>query len=114
MDECREIIGLKLSPASIKAIDSIKHNQRYSQWLAPAFAVGIFNNIFMKSSLRTSTYNITQTDWVLYMKAMKSLPNGAQRYLKQVANYEIVSNQMDNNYKQVLFWKGIKNGCNLP
>lgn len=114
MADCGPIRGLKLDAAGQKAIARIKDNQQLGKLIGAVMTVGVFNSIFTKSQPPVAGYNITQTDWELYAKALRSLPVASARLVEREIDSMLLHYQMPGQHdnKQLKFWRAMKNGCN--
>jgi hypothetical protein len=109
---CDVIVGLTLDSESTQAIERIKKKQDIGRILAASLSAGIFNSIFTKSKAPVAAFNITQTDWSLYTKAIAALPSIQKAAIQKEIDLMILHYQMGNyDHKHVTFWKGLKYGC---
>lgn len=113
MADCGPIIGLKLDQVSQKAIQQINDNGKVGKLIATVATLGVFNSIFTKNKAPVAGYNIMQTDWELYAKAMSSLPDATKVLVQKeidamILHYYIPSNHDNRHLK---FWRAMKNGC---
>lgn len=111
MNNCKPIQGLKFDAISQKALNKISQKKESGKLLAAALTAGVFSNIFTKSSSTQVAFNITQTDWSLYAKSMKSVPIITRRSIEKDVEFMILHYQMHNNQKLLNFWQGVYNGC---
>jgi len=109
---CSPIINLSLDNESKAALERIKKKQNIAKLLGATISVGVFNSIFTKNKAPVAAFNITQTDWDLYSKAMAALPIIQKRLIEKEIDLMIVHYQMGKyDDKHVQFWKGMKQGC---
>lgn len=111
MGQCETIVGLVLDKKSSDAIKRINDKKKYGNALAVMLSAGVFSSIFTKSNSLQASYNITQTDWVLYARAMKSVPAITKRAIEKEVELMIIDYQLKSNRKLLSFWKGIYEGC---
>ena len=111
MDKCQPIHGLKFDAVSQKTINKIAQRKESANLLSAALTVGVFSNIFTKSSPSQAAYNITQIDWSLYANAMKQVPIITRAAIEKDVEFMILHYQMHNNPKLLKFWQGVYNGC---
>ncbi|MBX2808688.1 MAG: hypothetical protein KTR20_08660 [Cellvibrionaceae bacterium] len=109
---CTPIVSLKLDDESKAALKRIKQHKKIAKVVGVMTSIGVLNSIFTKNKLPVSAFNITQTDWESYSKAMEALPRYQKAIIEQEVKLMILHYQM-NGYdrRHVLFWKGILNGC---
>lgn len=109
---CSPITNLLLDNESKVALERIKTKQNLSKLLGTAISAGIFSSIFTKNKPPVAAFNITQTDWELYSKAMAALPIIQKRVIEKEIDLMILHYQMGKyDYKHVQFWKGMKHAC---
>lgn len=116
MTQCSPIIGLHLDARSEAAIERIREKTQLGKVLSGALTAGVFSSIFTKNKAPVAGYNITQTDWQLYAEAINAVPTLTKRAIRQEIEIMLVHYQMPGNYdhNHVEFWRGLKNGCQLP
>ncbi|WP_341937931.1 hypothetical protein [Marinimicrobium sp. C2-29] len=116
MSQCPPIIGLNLDVESNEAIERIREKTQFGRMLGATLTAGVFNSIFTKSKAPVSGYNITQTDWRLYTEAINAIPTLTKRAIRQEIDMMLVHYQMPGKYdhNHVEFWRGLKNGCQIP
>lgn len=109
---CSPIANISLDLESRNALDRIAANQNLAKLLGAAINIGVFNSIFTKNKAPVSAYNITQTDWDLYSKAMAALPAIQKSAINKEIDLMILHYQIGKyDYKHVTFWKGMKDAC---
>lgn len=111
MNACKPIPGLELDDDSLQALKRIQKKITSGKFLATAVSVGVFSNIFTKNNLPLASYNVTQTDWVLYAQSMKAVPAIVKAAVRQEIEQMVVNYQLNYNHKHLLFWKGMYDGC---
>ncbi len=111
MPQCEPIQGLVLDKESLDTIERIRKKQIFGDALAGVISIGVFLNIFTRSSSAQVSYNITQTDWILYSDAMNAVPIITKRAVEKDVEDMIVHFQLNYDRKQLKFWEGIYNGC---
>lgn len=111
MNECKPIPGLKLDSISIMALKRIKNIIMSGDYLSTAISVGVFSNIFIKNNAALASYNVTQTDWVLYAKSMKAVPAIVKSAVRKEIQLMIINYELNYNHKHIQFWKGMNDGC---
>jgi hypothetical protein len=111
MPECEPIQGLVLDKESLDAVERIKKKHIFGDALAGAISIGVFSNIFTRSNAIQASYNITQTDWILYSDAMNAVPIITKRSVEKEVESMIVHFQLHYDRKQLKFWEGIYDGC---
>ncbi len=116
MAQCPPIIGLHLDAESDAAIERLRKKTQFGRILSSILTAGAFNSIFTQSRAPVAGYNITQTDWQLYAEAINAIPTLAKRAIRQEIDMMLLHYQMPGNYdhNHVEFWRGLKNGCQLP
>ncbi len=72
---------------------------------------GVISSIFTKSSTPFVAYNITQTDWDTYAQAMKFVPLITKVVVQKEIELMQLHYELHYDYQHVLFWKGMRNGC---
>ena len=111
MKTCEPLNGLQLDAVSEKTIEIINSKKEISDILAAFITLGVFSSIFTKSKPPQAGFNITQTDWSLYAKAMESLPVITNRMIQSHADDMVIHYHMHNNPKLLKFWLGVSSGC---
>ena len=111
MNTCKPIPELQLDDDSLQSLKRIQKKITSGKFLATAVSVGVFSNIFTKNNLPVASYNVTQTDWVLYTQAMKAVPVIIKTAVRQEIEQMVVNYQLNYNHKHLLFWKGMYDGC---
>jgi hypothetical protein len=113
MSRCEPIIGLKLDEESQDAIKRLNNKNSAGKLLAVVLSAGVFSSIFTKSNSAQASFNILQTDWELYFKAMQAVPVITRHAIEKEVEYMIIHYQYNDSYdeKHLKFWKGIYNGC---
>lgn len=113
MGKCRPIMGLKLDAFSQAKIRRISEISSFSKLLAGAISIGVFNSIFTKSGPKTAALNITQMDWELFAKAVKSTQIIADAAIRREMQFAYLHYQYPDSYDYKLskFWEGLLYGC---
>jgi hypothetical protein len=111
MPKCEPIQGLVLDYESQEAIDRIKKINIFGDAHAGMISIGVFSSIFTRSNAAQASYNITQTDWILYAQAMNAVPIITKRAVEKEVEAIIVHYQLHYDSKQLKFWEGIYSGC---
>ena len=113
MGKCMPIHGLRLDAFSREKIRRISEVRTLGKLLAGGISLGIFNSIFTKSGPKTATFNITQTDWELFAKAMQSTQVITNAVIYREMQFAYLHYQYPDSYdyKLSMFWKGMLNGC---
>lgn len=113
MAECNPVVGLKLDAASSAALKRINEKAKLGNLMAAMLSAGVVNSIFTKSHSTVAAYNITQTDWSLYSKAMNAIPaitkGAVRKEIDQMILHYTLAGSQDN--KHLKFWRGMKHGC---
>ena len=108
---CKPIPGLVLDDKSKAALKRIQKIITSGNYLASAISVGVFSNIFSRSSVPQASYNVTQTDWYLYAQAMKAVPIIVKSSVQKEIELMVIEYELNYNAKHLQFWKGMYNGC---
>ena len=109
---CKPIIDFTLDEESREALERISHKKQLSKLLGVAISVGVFNSIFTKNKAPVAAFNVSQTDWNLYGKAVAALPTIQRKAIEKEIDLMIIHYQLGQyDHKHVQFWKGMKNGC---
>ncbi len=109
---CPNIIDMSLDEESISTLERISKKKNISARLSAAISIGVFNSIFTKNKAPVAAFNVTQTDWKLYSRAMAALPAIQKRAIQKEIDLMIIHYQIkDYDHKHVQFWKGMKDGC---
>jgi hypothetical protein len=111
MSDCKPIPGLILDDESYQALRRIKKTITSGKFLATAVSVGVFSNIFTKNNVALASYNVTQTDWVLYAQSMKAIPIIVKTTIRKEIEQMVINYQLNYSRKHLLFWKGMYDGC---
>lgn len=111
MNKCVPLNNVKLDIISQKALKTIRDKKNAGDMLAATVTVGVFSSIFTKSNPPQAAFNITQTDWSLYTKAMKAVPVITKRAIEKEVEFMILHYQLHNNPKLLQFWQGVYSGC---
>jgi len=109
--QCTVISSISLDKKSIEGIERIKSISGFPEVLTKVLAYGTFVNIFLGNKVPELTFNIYQTDWSMLHQSMMALPSIQRRRISDIARYQIIDHQM--YYKQLQFWKGISDGCEI-
>jgi len=111
--ECKPIEGLKLDPLSLATLKRINEKPALGNKLNVLLSIGIFSNIFTKNKAPVAAYNITQTDWEAFSKAMEAIPVVTRAIIQKEIDLMRVHYMFPGNYdsKHVKFWEGMSNGC---
>ncbi|BFM05902.1 hypothetical protein GCM10025791_21740 [Halioxenophilus aromaticivorans] len=109
---CSPISGFRLDSESRAALQRINDNKKITKYLGTALSLGVFNSIFTKSEPPVAAFNITQTDWELYSKAMNALPSIQKKAIQKEIDLMIIHYQMGKyDHQHVQFWQGMKHAC---
>jgi len=114
MGQCKPIFGLKFDSYSKKMIKDISSTKKMKKLLDSAAIVGTFNAIFTKSGVGSASVNIALQDWNFLINALKSTGPLRDGLIQRNISLAIIyySNATNSNdYKQLLFWEGLENGC---
>ena len=111
MNECRPMVGVKFDASSKALIERIYGVTSNGKLLSIVLAGGVLSSIFTKSSPPAAAYNITQTDWVLFSSAMRSVPETVKAIINKEINMHILDSKMDGNFKIIPFWEAVRDGC---
>lgn len=117
MTECPSPIeNLELDQNSLDEIERIRKKSELSPWVNALMSIAVFNSIFTKSKPPVAGYNISQTEWGLYARAMRNVPTITKRAIERDIKMMILHYEMPGNYdhKHVLFWRSLLHGCQLP
>lgn len=76
-------------------------------------SIAIFHNIFTKNNVPAIGYNIKQTDWESYARAMAAVPGNTQNKIIQIALHMQAHYQAPWNYDNTMFqfWKSMEDRC---
>ena len=107
--ECPDINNFELDRADEEAFKEIGKVQRAGNLLEVVMPAGVFTAIFLGSNAVQATYNIHSTNWILFARAMSTLPDIIRTRISQVAKLRILSGSL--NYEQRLFWDAVDKGC---
>lgn len=108
---CVPIAGLTLDQKSQDALRRIREKKNISKVFGSVLTVGVFNSIFTKNKPAVAAFNVTQTDWEIYSKAMMALPIIEKRLIKKEIDLMILHYHMTKyDHKHVQFWRGMKSG----
>lgn len=107
--KCPAIIGLKLDRQSILAVKRIKEKTAGLKFAQKTLAFGVVANIFIRSSVPSAAFNISQTDWEIFAEGLSSLSIIQRNMIAIEALLQAQRHHGD--VKQKLFWEAIKNGC---
>lgn len=105
---CPDIEGLKFSPNSRKALADIQRLRGLADALATVITAGVFMNIFVRSSVLTSSNNIRTTDWKKWSQAMRSIPDTLRERIRLIAFDQSQVHPFGDEHK---FWSAIVDGC---
>ena len=106
---CPSIEGLVLDEESKRAIDEIRQKGRLAEYIGVMSAAGVVANILNSRQPSMVSYNIYQTDYQSFAKAMASVPTLYKRVVENIASLQELRSH--NNYKQMVFWKAVREGC---
>lgn len=106
---CPSIDGLVLDEDSKRALEEIRHKAKLAKFLGGATAVGVLANILNTRQPMMMSYNIYQTDYQNFAKAMVSVPVIYRKVVENIASMQDLRNI---DYKQRVFWKAVREGCN--
>jgi len=107
--ECPNISNLKLDRADEEALGEIRRAQRAGNQLKVLMPAGVMATIFLGNNALQATYNIHSTDWMLFARAMKTLPSIVRGRVSQVAKLRILGGGL--SYEQRQFWGAVDKGC---
>ena len=107
--ECPDISSLKLDRADEEALEQIRRAQRAGNLLEVVMPAGVMATIFLGNNAAQATYNIHSTDWVLFARAMSTLPDMIRARVSQVAKIRILTGSL--SYEQRQFWDAVDKGC---
>jgi len=111
MSDCKPIPSHILDDDSLQSLKRIKKIITSGKFLAKTVSVGVFSNIFTKNNVSLASYNVTQTDWVLYAQSMKAVPIIVKTTIRKEIERMIMNYQLNYSHKHLLFWKGMYDGC---
>lgn len=117
MNECpSSITGLYLDQVSLDEIERIRKKSELTPWISALISVAVFNSIFTKSKPPVAGYNISQTEWALYAKAMRNVPTITKRAIERDIKMMVLQYEMPGRYdhKHAQFWRALLHGCQLP
>mgnify|MGYP000485753352 CR=1 FL=1 len=107
---CPSIQGLTLDSDSQKAIDQIRHKADLANFLGGATSFGVLVNIFNTRQPTLMSYNIYQTDFQSFARAISAVPLIYRKSIALIASQQELRNI---DYKQRTFWKAVRQGCKL-
>ncbi len=107
--KCPSISRLKLDRADEEALKEIRRIQRAENLLEVVMPAGVMATIFIGNNAAQATYNIHSTDWVLFARAMKTLPDMVRVRVSQVAKLRVLSGDLSDEQRQ--FWGAVEKGC---
>lgn len=102
---------LNLDRADKAALEDIRRIQRAGNFLENAIPNGVLAAIFLGNNIVQVAYNIYTTDWVLFARSMKTLPDIVRVKISQIAKLRILSGVL--NYEQRQFWNAVDQGCEI-
>ncbi|MFA5531412.1 MAG: hypothetical protein WDA11_12170 [Thiohalomonadaceae bacterium] len=109
---CPDIRNLRLSDASLKAIERIKRKPGLAKALQGSMAGGQIVNIFVSPTPPAATlYSIHSADWVTFATALSGIPAIARASMQTEAYNEWIESQLRNNFAESQFWKAVYDGC---
>jgi len=106
---CQSISGLTLDGDSIRAVEEIRRKQKLANYLSSTVSAGVLANILITGQPILMAYNIYQSDFQAYAKAMSSVPIILRGEIEKIAARQLIRSL---DPKQRTFWKGIYYGCN--
>lgn len=106
---CQSIDGLTLGSDSIRAVEEIRKKQSLANYMSSLLSGGVLANILITNQSLVMPFNIYQTDFQMYAKAMNAVPFILKNEIEKIASYQLLRNL---DHKQRTFWKGIYYGCN--
>ncbi|MCG7543637.1 hypothetical protein MHM93_05495 [Pseudoalteromonas sp. MM17-2] len=99
---------LEFSDRGKLAVKEIRRIKEINQWLSSTIVVGTFANIFAGNGIIKSHYNLTQTDFNSFNKALRDSPSIAKRTIKTISGLQAIRAKTS---KERQFWKAVYNGC---
>jgi hypothetical protein len=105
---CPTLHSLKLDNQSKQAVDKIRHGADLTRLLSGALSLGSLSGIFTRSSALQASYNIYNTDFVSFAKAMDGISKLRRRTVHQIALSEYLR---VGDFNQRQFWRAIYEGC---
>ncbi|MGO3391795.1 hypothetical protein ACT3S9_19835 [Pseudoalteromonas sp. AOP31-A2-14] len=105
---CPDISDLEFSERGKLAVKEIRRIKGVNQWLSSAIVVGTFANIFAGNGMIKSHYNLTQTDFNSFNKALRDSPSIARQTIKTISGLQAIRAKTS---KERQFWKAVYNGC---
>lgn len=108
---CEPISNLKFDQKSAREVKTIKTRLKAGNALATALSTGVMAKIFIKSGPLQSAYNISQTNWTTYSRAMRAVPLIDKEMIRKKSAMMILHYQTHYNKKLLAFWEGLYHGC---
>lgn len=109
--ECPDITNLKLDRRDQEALEEIRRVQRAGNLLEIIMPAGVMAAIFLGNKAGQAAYNIHSTDWLLFTKAMSSVPSTMRARISQIAQFRIIDGGMSSEQRQ--FWDAVDKGCKV-
>jgi hypothetical protein len=106
---CIPINNVQFSPQSRDAIDDIRRRMEAGRVLSILLPAGVMATIFVGNKPLIANYNITQTDFVTFTRAMSSLPAIQRKVIRDIAAMQALSR----TGKESQFWQGVYDGCDI-
>lgn len=107
--QCISLENVNFDSNSQAALAELRRKEKLFGLLKFALPVGTMANIFLGNGAGKSAYNISQTDFETFAKAMFSLPPIHKKVVRDIARMQAISL----TGKQSQFWRGIADGCGL-
>lgn len=114
---CQPIANLRFDQHSLRPLERIKQLQKTGKWINGLLGANIvFGIMFGKSAGMSSAivppYQITQTDWEGYARAMRAVPLIAKVEIEKEGERMYLRYATDNSNRELeKFWKGVAYGC---
>ncbi|WP_193051260.1 hypothetical protein [Pseudoalteromonas undina] len=105
---CPDISELEFSERGKLAVKEIKRIKYVNQWLSSAIVVGAFANIFAGNGMIKSHYNLTQTDFNSFNKALRDSTSIARKTIKTISGLQAIRAKTG---KERQFGKAVYNDC---
>jgi hypothetical protein len=106
---CPSIQGLVLDEGSKRAVEEIRSKGQIAKAMGSAMSFGVLANIFNSGYSLIASFNIYQTDFQSYAKAMAGVSAVHKRTVAFIASQQELRSL---DYKQRAFWKAVREGCN--
>ena len=72
-------------------------------------SIGTMANIFLGNGALKSAYNISQTDFEAFARAMAALPYMQRKVIRDIAREQAIYH----TGKESTFWMGVADGCGI-